>query len=121
MARTFHIKDGGRRTLYFLVARCAERRIATSKCFDTIYKLGAGPAFVLEPDTSPESVMVERDAEVTSLGSTAMNMRSRFQGCLDDDGGGLLPRGDTTTNLIHERATGQGRANLSGRPCKRGH
>ena len=121
MEHTFRIKKGGPRQLFFLVDRDAGHRIATSETFDTICKLESGLAVLLEAAKSPESVVVERDAEVTSLGSAARRMRVRFRGRLDDDGVRELLRGAMTAALIDERPNGQRRADLSGRLCELGH
>lgn len=121
MEHTFRIKKGGPRQLYFLVDRGAGHRIATSETFDTICKLESGLAVLLKAAQSPESVVVERDAEVTSLGSAGRRMRVRFRGCLDDDGVRALLRGAMTATLIDERPNGQRRADLSGRLCELGH
>jgi hypothetical protein len=121
MEHTFRIKKGGPRQLFFLVDRDAGHRIATSETFDTICKLESGLAVLLEAAKSPESVVVERDAEVTSLGSAGRRMRVRFRGCLDDDGVRELLRGAMTATLIDERPSGQRRADLSGRLCELGH
>ena len=121
MEHTFRIKKGGARQLYFLVDRGADHPVATSQTFDTICKLESGLAVLLEAAKSPESVVVERDADVTSLGSIGRRMRVRFRGHLDDDGIRELLQGVTTATLIDERPNGQRRADLSGRLCEFGH
>lgn len=121
MKPTFRIKKGDPRQLYFLVDRGADHRTATSQTFDTIWKLESGLAVLLEAATSPESVVVERDAEVTSLSSAGRRMRVRFRGRLDDDGIRELLLGGMTATLIDERPEGQRRADLSRRLCGLGH
>ena len=121
MEHTFRIKKSGARQLYFLVDRGADHPVATSQTFDTICKLESGLAVLLEAAKSPESVVVERDAEVTSLGSIGRRMRVRFRGHLDNDGVRGLLRGVMTATLIDERPNGQRRADLSGRLCELGH
>ena len=120
MEHTFRIKKGGPRQLFFLVDLDADHRIATSETFDTICKLESALAVLLEVVKFPESVVVERDAEVTSLGSAGRRMRVRFRGRLDDDGVRALLRGVMTATLIDERPNGQRRADLSGRLCEFG-
>ena len=122
MEHTFRIKKRGARQLYFLVDRGADHPVAaTSRTFDTICKLESGLAVLLEAAKSPESVMVERDAEVTSFGSIGRRMRVRFRGHLDDHGVRELLRGVMTAALIDERPSGQRRADLSRRLCEFGH
>ena len=121
MEHTFRIKKGSPRQLFVLVDRDADHRIATSETFYTICKLESGLAVLLEATKSPESVVVERGTEVTSLGSAARRMRVRFRGRLDDDGVRELLRGAMTAALIDERPNGQRRADLSGRLCELGH
>ena len=121
MEHTFCIKKGGPRQLFFLVDLDADHRIATSETFDTICKLESALAVLLEVVNFPESVVVERDAKVTSLGSAGRRMRVRFRGRLDDDGVRELLRGVMTAVLIDERPSGQRRADLSGRLCEFGH
>jgi hypothetical protein len=121
MEHTYRVKKGGPRQLYFLVDRGADQQIATSDTFDTICKLEAGLAVLLEVAQFPESAVVERDAEVTSLSSAARRMRVRFRGHLDDDGVSELLRGVMTATLIDERPKGQRRADLSGRLRELGH
>jgi hypothetical protein len=121
MKHTFRIKRDGPRQLYFLVDRDADHRIATSESFDTICKLESGLALLLEAAKSPKLVVVERDAEVTSLGSPGRRTRVRFRGRLDDDAVGELLRGAMTAALIDEQLNGQRRADLSGRLCELGH
>lgn len=121
MERTFRIKECGTRQLFPLVDHDADHRIATSETFDTICMLESGLAVLLEAAKSPESVVVERDAEVTSLGSAAPRTRVRFRGRLDDDGVRELLQGAMTATLIDERPNGQRRADLSGRLCELGH
>jgi hypothetical protein len=121
MEHTFRIKKGGPRQLYFLVDRGADHQIATSETFDTICKLEAGLAVLLEAAKSSGTVVVERDAELTSLGSDGRRLRVRFRGRLDDDGVRELLRGAMTATLIDERPNGQRRADLSGRLCELGH
>ena len=121
MEHTFRIKKGGPRQLYFLVDRGADQRITTSENFHTICKLEAGLAVLLEAAQSPESALVERDAEVTSLGSAGRRMRVRLRGRLDDDGVRELLRGAMTATLIDERPNGQPRADLSGHLCELGY
>lgn len=121
MEQTFRIKTGGPRQLYFLVDRGADHRIATSETFDTICKLESGLAVVLEAAKFPESALIERDAEVTSLGSARRRKRVRFRGHLRDDEVRGLLRGAMPAALIDERPEGQRRGDLSGRFCELGH
>ena len=121
MEHTFRIKKGGPRQLFFLVDLGAGHRIATSETFDTICRLESGLAFPLEVAQSPESVVVERDAEVTRLGSGARRTRVRIRGHLDDDGVRERLRGARTAALIDERPERQRRADLSVRLCEFGH
>jgi hypothetical protein len=121
MEHTFRIKKGGPRQLYFLVEHGAGHQIATSETFATICKLEAGLAVLLEAAQSPESVVIEHDAEVTSLGSAGRRARVRFRGRLTDDGISGLLRGAMTAALIDERPDGRRRADLSGPLCDFGH
>lgn len=121
MEHSFRIRKVGPRQLCFLVDRGADHPVATSQTFDSICKLESGLAVLLEAARSPESVVVERDAEVTSLGAIGRRMRVRFRGHLDDDGVRELLRGVMTATLIDERPNGQRRADLSGRLCEFGH
>jgi hypothetical protein len=121
MEHTFRIKKDGPRKLYFLVDLGAGHGVATSETFDTICKLESSLAFLLEVAQSPESVVVERDAEVTKLGSAARRTRVRFRGHLDDDAVRELLRHAMTAALIDDRPAWQRRADLSGRLCELGH
>ena len=121
MDHTFRIKRGGPRHLYFVVDRGTGHRIATSERFDTICKLESGLAVLVDAAQSPEAAVIERNAEVTSLGSAARRKRVRFQGHLDDTEVSELLGGAMTAALIDERPDGQRRMDLTGRLCELGH
>jgi len=121
MEHTFRIHRGGPRQLYFLVEVGPGHLIATSETFDTICKLESGLAVILEAAQSPESVVIERGADATSLSSTRRRARVRFRGRLADDRISELLRGAMTAKLVDERPDRQRRADLSGRLCELGH